>query len=43
MTSKVVVRRRWRVGVEVLLPLIQWLFLSLLLLAEDTNSILQLC
>jgi hypothetical protein len=34
---------RWQVGVEVLLPLIRRLFLSLLLLAEDTNSILQLC
>jgi hypothetical protein len=40
--GNVVVWQRWRGWVvEVLLPLIQWWILSLLLLAEDANSILQ--
>jgi hypothetical protein len=40
-----VVWRRWQgwVGVEVLLPLIRRRVLSLLLLAEDVNGILQFC
>jgi hypothetical protein len=43
--GKIIVWRRCRrnVGVEVLLPLILWWVLSLLLLVEDVNSILQLC
>jgi hypothetical protein len=43
--GNIVVWRRWRgwVSVEVLLPLIRWWVLSLLLLAEDANGILQFC
>jgi hypothetical protein len=45
VAGNVVIWRRWRglVDVEVLLPLIRQWVLSLLLLAEDGNGILQFC